>query len=1068
MLVKKRSKCVIDNSHSDRNRIPYLITFLFFLLSTLYANSIFAQPNFEIINDAGEKIHLTLDNSDIIWNASIPSDFNANFNVVYEQKQVKPQFYFPYAPALDAVLNVPVEFNYCVNFGEDVSNQASNQNIRLNNGWNYRRDFNCYTTADDTFQETAEYLDYSLSNKDTICYMIKLNLSSLPKDAGTISCEDPFSLVEPAYLWFFYVDNTGNNHDVKYWDGTNFTGATSLGTRDLRMMDCVSIMNPTSGENSQILCIMMDDISNGRSIIAYYNITNNTINLISTSENPDYNPSQSNLISKILSMNNGTKAVLIHQSNANELNISTYNQTGMERTIQFFPNLSKIPSTQTTYLFGVTDVAQLPNIPDSYLFTGYVNMSTSNYSVWVGLWNGTDIVVNYTLADTNFTTNGVDSIPATACPQYGDYCYVAYTARVSQFVANFTYYRISTINFSVYGPFYISPANNWIAGRPTLRGSEGNLCELPESDKVLFVGTFYNGNNNLGAFTLNSTSPDYAAPGDYITCQSCQNSPAGGTSQSAETAGCFNDMSSNSTIFHFARGNDTNMDFNILNISGWKYPTFTSSDYGRYNPYNEMGWVTPASSSNRRISQNAYKNISVLSWTDSTFALFTEIIWNSTVMNFTGTAKNITNASDNSHGPFSLVLIEIYSSSETTPSGTPTINISSGSTFSSNATFEISGVSDADGDTLYYEIYYGTSSPPATLIRNTSSSLYTTTWTSPGTYYYRFNVTDGTGYSNQSNVFNLTLVESQNTTNGTYETYDDFNGVTLNTSKWIVVALDASVRCGNDASVSSGRMFLSSNCDNDLTPDMINTASQIVYHNNTNVNFSVMDIVDINVSSVNFTDTSNCQANLVATITYYGNTIFSASASDPNNVYAPIADVTFRIAKINLSLWNVTRINNTNGNITYSNSITYLYSEYNISFYTSTTTNYGTCGGDTTSTFYVNGIHYVNHTQTSVESTYPASVTDLDYGIQNALVTGFSLYTDQLVYARSAQGLQGLATFDRVVKKGNKAWAFNYLESGESASGFFNLSPVLYVLELSNLTNVSLISIVETTINNTK
>lgn len=92
----------------------------------------------------------------------------------------------------------------------------------------------------------------------------------------------------------------------------------------------------------------------------------------------------------------------------------------------------------------------------------------------------------------------------------------------------------------------------------------------------------------------------------------------------------------------------------------------------------------------------------------------------------------------------------------------------------------------------------------------------------------------------------------------------------------------------------------------------------------------------------------------------------------------------------------------------------------------------------------------------------------IEAGIENALVSGYTLYNDQQVYARKLDGTQGSGRFDRVAKKGTKVWAFNHITKGEEHVGMFNLTPVLYVLEMANITNSTIINTVELMINATK
>ena len=126
------------------------------------------------------------------------------------------------------------------------------------------------------------------------------------------------------------------------------------------------------------------------------------------------------------------------------------------------------------------------------------------------------------------------------------------------------------------------------------------------------------------------------------------------------------------------------------------------------------------------------------------------------------------------------------------------------------------------------------------------------------------------------------------------------------------------------------------------------------------------------------------------------------------------------------------------------------------------------------STLYIgckNTNNYENATSTS--GTLSLIITGLEarsdaaigVGVQNALLSGYTNYTNQQVYARKLDGTQDYGTFDWVAKKGSTVWAFNHVTKGESHVGLFNLTPVLYVLEMANNTNSTITSIVEAFIN---
>jgi hypothetical protein len=79
----------------------------------------------------------------------------------------------------------------------------------------------------------------------------------------------------------------------------------------------------------------------------------------------------------------------------------------------------------------------------------------------------------------------------------------------------------------------------------------------------------------------------------------------------------------------------------------------------------------------------------------------------------------------------------------------------------------------------------------------------------------------------------------------------------------------------------------------------------------------------------------------------------------------------------------------------------------------------------------------------------------IESGIENALGSGYTLYSDQKLYARNSANDQGVGVFDKIVKWMNKIWAFNFLTGNDTATNLFNISPVLYVLEMTNTTNSS-------------
>jgi hypothetical protein len=88
----------------------------------------------------------------------------------------------------------------------------------------------------------------------------------------------------------------------------------------------------------------------------------------------------------------------------------------------------------------------------------------------------------------------------------------------------------------------------------------------------------------------------------------------------------------------------------------------------------------------------------------------------------------------------------------------------------------------------------------------------------------------------------------------------------------------------------------------------------------------------------------------------------------------------------------------------------------------------------------------------------------IDLGVSGVL-SDYTIYTDQKVYARNAANEQKIGIFDKVVKWANKIWIFNYLTGNDSSKDFINVTPTLYYLELSNLTTVEINDTVKTLIN---
>ncbi|MBS3097244.1 hypothetical protein J4209_00445, partial [Candidatus Woesearchaeota archaeon] len=147
------------------------------------------------------------------------------------------------------------------------------------------------------------------------------------------------------------------------------------------------------------------------------------------------------------------------------------------------------------------------------------------------------------------------------------------------------------------------------------------------------------------------------------------------------------------------------------------------------------------------------------------------------------------------------------------------------------------------------------------------------------------------------------------------------------------------------------------------------------------------------------------------------------------------------------------------------------------------------CTLTTQDKFTNNGVNYLyvsckdasnNENQTSSSDTLLMEITgpteaggddSIQIGIDTSEIGSLgslTVYSDQQVYGRNLSDGQFTGTFDRLAIVGNKRWALNYVSDGESAiTGIFNITPVLYVLQLQNRTNESIINDVSVFINST-
>jgi len=118
-----------------------------------------------------------------------------------------------------------------------------------------------------------------------------------------------------------------------------------------------------------------------------------------------------------------------------------------------------------------------------------------------------------------------------------------------------------------------------------------------------------------------------------------------------------------------------------------------------------------------------------------------------------------------------------------------------------------------------------------------------------------------------------------------------------------------------------------------------------------------------------------------------------------------------------------------------------------------------------------------NLTSTSGALKISIPTLDLETNGRNAIETGiqhalsgeiYTVYTGQKVYARNSANSQFVSTFDKVVKKLNKIWAVNILTGNDTSVNVFNITPVLYALEMQNASISSINQTVYNLITSTK
>ncbi|MGV8171397.1 MAG: hypothetical protein ACP5OA_01760 [Candidatus Woesearchaeota archaeon] len=99
----------------------------------------------------------------------------------------------------------------------------------------------------------------------------------------------------------------------------------------------------------------------------------------------------------------------------------------------------------------------------------------------------------------------------------------------------------------------------------------------------------------------------------------------------------------------------------------------------------------------------------------------------------------------------------------------------------------------------------------------------------------------------------------------------------------------------------------------------------------------------------------------------------------------------------------------------------------------------------------------------------PNSTEAIQQGIENSIIgSGATVYTNQKVYLRMLNGSTVNATATKVAAYGNQRWIFSYVNATGTKPGLFNLSPVVYSLDMKNMTIKAIRANVTAFINSTK
>lgn len=105
----------------------------------------------------------------------------------------------------------------------------------------------------------------------------------------------------------------------------------------------------------------------------------------------------------------------------------------------------------------------------------------------------------------------------------------------------------------------------------------------------------------------------------------------------------------------------------------------------------------------------------------------------------------------------------------------------------------------------------------------------------------------------------------------------------------------------------------------------------------------------------------------------------------------------------------------------------------------------------------------------TITNLFENSTAAIEQGIRDSVIgTGATIYTNQQVYLRSLNNSQFVGTVEKLAAYGNQRWLFHYYNDTGNPLGLFNITPVVYTLEIYNRSLTDIDAVVSGFINSTK